>query len=406
MLIGAEIIIINKNSKTDEGSTVVNNENQNKIEEIAKRSTEETNIYTILEVEDIIKNVYKYREENNKQALYNVTDASYKVNNNISVNNIEVLYSDAKEYYIQEVYNLKTDKEEIYYVYGLILKKENNDVADCYLKINKDLKNGTYSIEPLDLEEYKKAKNGEINQIDYIEIKQNNDNKYDYNIFSAKDISQKYITDYIFKLKYKTEEAFNLLDEEYKNKKFNSLDEFKEYIQNNMDRFDNFVLKQYGREENEKTVDYNVIDIDDYYYKITAYYGMKYKIILDNYTIETEEYVKKYNSATDNDKITTCINKFFKLIDSKEYKNAYSYLDDTFKQTNFNTVDRFETYAKQKFFNHNMVSIESAEQVGDIYSCKVKIKSGVSVSAMSKDITVIIMLKENTDFVMSFSIDK
>ena len=207
-------------------------------------------------------------------------------------------------------------------------------------------------------------------------------------------------------MKYIPDVAFGTLDEEYRNKKFSNIDEFKSYIKNNSERFDDFIIRSYGREATENITNYEVEDINNYYYKIKASSGMDYTIILDDYTVESNEYVQKYNSSSDSTKIATCINKFFKLIDSKEYKSAYAYLDDTFKQKNFDTVGKFETYAKQNFFNNNTVTISSAEKVGDIYSCKVQIKSGVSVAAMSKDITVIIKLKENTDFVMSFSINK
>lgn len=399
------VILIRQTSNIDENNTVVNNGEQSNQNELAKNSIEETNIYTILAIDNIIQNMFDYMRDNNKQALYNITDSNYVQKNNITTDNATSIYINVQKYYIQEVYVFQTNTRAEYYTYGFILKKGDSKAENYYLKINRDLKNSTFSIEPLKEEEYKKAKNGEINQIENVEIKENSYNKYNYNLYSSKDVVKRYIKDYIFKMKYMPEVAFNLLDEEYRNKKFSNLDEFKNYVQKNSDRFDNFVLKSYGKEIEGNMTQYVATDTNDYYYQIKASTGMKYSVILDNYTIETEEYVQKYNSASDSTKIATCINKFFKLIDSKEYKNAYSYLDDTFKQTNFNTVDKFETYAKQKFFNHNIVSIESAEKVGDVYSCKVQIKSGVSLSAMSEDITVIIMLKENTDFVMSFSMN-
>lgn len=408
ILISIVVVLMNQANKQDTYNNVDTELRQDKLIELEKNSVEEENTYIVFSLNDIIQNLFDYISNNSNKTVYNLTSLSYIQKNNITTDNVSTIYTSNKNkttYYIQDVYSIQTYEEAIYYTYGVILKDGSNKVEDCYMKINIDFQNSTFSMEPLKIEEYNKAKNGEINQIESMNITLNESNQYNSQSFSTEKMTKRYIKDYIFKMKYMPEVAFKLLDEEYRNKKFSNLDEFKNYVQKNSDRFDNFVLKSYGKEIEGNMTQYVATDTNDYYYQIKASTGMKYSVILDNYTIETEEYVQKYNSASDSTKIATCINKFFKLIDSKEYKNAYSYLDDTFKQTNFNTVDKFETYAKQKFFNHNIVSIESAEKVGDVYSCKVQIKSGVSLSAMSEDITVIIMLKENTDFVMSFSMN-
>lgn len=398
------IILIKQNNNIDE-NLLPNNELAN-TKVYASNSVKENNIYTILAIDNVIQNVIDYAKESNKQALYNITETNYIKRNNISTDNVITIYENIEKYYIQEMYVFETSTMSEYYTYGFILKENNDKPENYYFKVCKDSSNSTFSVSPLKIDEYNKAKEGEINKTENESIKSNSYNKYNYNLYSGKDVAEKYINDFIFKMKYIPDVAFGTLDEEYRNKKFSNIDEFKSYIKNNSERFDDFIIRSYGREATENITNYEVEDINNYYYKIKASSGMDYTIILDDYTVESNEYVQKYNSSSDSTKIATCINKFFKLIDSKEYKSAYAYLDDTFKQKNFDTVGKFETYAKQNFFNNNTVTISSAEKVGDIYSCKVQIKSGVSVAAMSKDITVIIKLKENTDFVMSFSINK
>ena len=398
------IILIKQNNNIDE-NLLPNNELAN-TKVYASNSVKENNIYTILAIDNVIQNVIDYAKENNKQALYNITETNYIKRNNISTDNVITIYENIEKYYIQEMYAFETSTMSEYYTYGFILKENNDKPENYYFKVCKDSSNSTFSVSPLKIDEYNKAKEGKINKTENESIKSNLYNKYNYNLYSGKDVAEKYINDFIFKMKYIPDVAFGTLDEEYRNKKFSNIDEFKSYIKNNSERFDDFIIRSYGREATENITNYEVEDINNYYYKIKASSGMDYTIILDDYTVESNEYVQKYNSSSDSTKIATCINKFFKLIDSKEYKSAYAYLDDTFKQKNFDTVGKFETYAKQNFFNNNTVTISSAEKVGDIYSCKVQIKSGVSVAAMSKDITVIIKLKENTDFVMSFSINK
>lgn len=398
------IILIKQNNNIDE-NLLPNNELAN-TKVYASNSVKENNIYTILAIDNVIQNVIDYAKENNKQALYNITETNYIKKNNISTDNVITIYENIEKYYIQEMCAFETSTMSEYYTYGFILKENNDKPENYYFKVCKDSSNSTFSVSPLKIDEYNKAKEGKINKTENESIKSNLYNKYNYNLYSGKDVAEKYINDFIFKMKYIPDVAFGTLDEEYRNKKFSNIDEFKSYIKNNSERFDDFIIRSYGREATENITNYEVEDINNYYYKIKASSGMDYTIILDDYTVESNEYVQKYNSSSDSTKIATCINKFFKLIDSKEYKSAYAYLDDTFKQKNFDTVGKFETYAKQNFFNNNTVTISSAEKVGDIYSCKVQIKSGVSVAAMSKDITVIIKLKENTDFVMSFSINK
>ena len=398
------IILIKQNNNIDE-NLLPNNELAN-TKVYASNSVKENNIYTILAIDNVIQNVIDYAKESNKQALYNITETNYIKRNNISTDNVITIYENIKKYYIQEMYAFETSTMSEYYTYGFILKENNDKPENYYFKVCKDSSNSTFSVSPLKIDEYNKAKEEKINKIENESIKSNLYNKYNYNLYSGKDVAEKYINDFIFKMKYIPDVAFGTLDEEYRNKKFSNIDEFKSYIKNNSERFDDFIIRSYGREATENITNYEVEDINNHYYKIKASSGMDYTIILDDYTVESNEYVQKYNSSSDSTKIATCINKFFKLIDSKEYKSAYAYLDDTFKQKNFDTVGKFETYAKQNFFNNNTVTISSAEKVGDIYSCKVQIKSGVSVAAMSKDITVIIKLKENTDFVMSFSINK
>ncbi len=398
------IILIKQNNNIDE-NLLPNNELAN-TKVYASNSVKENNIYTILAIDNVIQNVIDYAKESNKQALYNITETNYIKRNNISTDNVITIYENIEKYYIQEMCAFETSTMSEYYTYGFILKENNDKPENYYFKVCKDSSNSTFSVSPLKIDEYNKAKEGKINKTENESIKSNLYNKYNYNLYSGKDVAEKYINDFIFKMKYIPDVAFGTLDEEYRNKKFSNIDEFKSYIKNNSERFDDFIIRSYGREATENITNYEVEDINNYYYKIKASSGMDYTIILDDYTVESNEYVQKYNSSSDSTKIATCINKFFKLINSKEYKSAYTYLDDTFKQKNFDTVGKFETYAKQNFFNNNTVTISSAEKVGDIYSCKVQIKSGVSVAAMSKDITVIIKLKENTDFVMSFSINK
>lgn len=285
----------------------------------------------------------------------------------------------------------------------MILKGET--IEKYYLKVRVDNNHNTFLTEELSEEEYKKAKNGEIKEINTEEIQPKGDNTYTLKSFSSEDIARRYIKDYTLKVKYLPNTAFELLEDTYKTKKFQKIDEFQNYVQRNKDRFQNFVMSKYGCEVQEDSIEYTVLDLKDNYYKIIVYDALNYKIILDNYTIETEEYIEEYNNASEENKVATCISKFIKLVNAKEYSQIYNFLDNTFKQNNFNTIEKFESYMENNFFNNNIVTIESAEKIGEVYSCKVTIKSGVGVAAEEKKLSIMIKLLEGTDFVISFNIE-
>ena len=339
---------------------------------------------TLIELEE-----YTSREKNDN-VFFSISDIIQKQINDV-------------QYYGQEMYTIQDYTHATYYTYGLILKEEK--VEDYYLKVTVDNINNLFLTEQLNREEYNKAKNGEIKEINNKEIPKTDNNTYTLKSFSSEEISRRYIKDYMLKVKYLPNIAFELLEDSYRIKKFQTVDEFKNYILRNENRFQNFVMSKYECAVQENSIEYTVLDINNNYYKIIAYSTLNYKIVLDNYTIDTKEYVEKYNSASEDSKITTCISKFIKLVNAKEYSQIYNYLDTTFKQNNFNTIEKFENYMKSNFFNNNIVTIESKEKIGDIYSCKVVIKSGVGLSAEEKSISIMIQLLEGTDFVMSFSIE-
>ena len=64
----------------------------------------------------------------------------------------------------------------------------------------------------------------------------------------------------------------------------------------------------------------------------------KYSVVLDTYTIDLPEFIEKYNSANEKTKVGLNIQKVFDAINNEDYEYVYNKLDNTFKQTNFKTV--------------------------------------------------------------------
>ena len=180
-------------------------------------------------------------------------------------------------YYIQDVYTLQDFDRQIYYTYGLILK--NNKITDGYFKVK--VANELFVVETLELEEYNNAKQGKINKLEDVNIEKNEWNKYQFINYSSKELAEKYINDFIIKIKYSPDIAYTLLEDSYKQKRFINISSFKNYINNNNKRFDNFSISTSNIEIKENSTEYIVLDGYNNYYKIIVYSAMNYQIILE-----------------------------------------------------------------------------------------------------------------------------
>lgn len=218
-------------------------------------------------------------------------------------------------------------------------------------------------------------------------------------------IVRQYVDNFIQTAKSDANKAYNLLDEEYKAKKFGSMDNFKNYLSNNLEKIQNSSISKYSAKDMDDYIQYYYIDSNDNTFLIRKPKGKEnYTILLDEYTVKEKEYINSYNKLSNVQKVYNNIFIFFRIINEKEYKSAYNLLDETFKQNNFPTVAKFEEYAKSHFWNNSVITIKSIEKQGDIYTGSLKIESGFGLSAEQISKTYAIQLKENAGFVMSFGV--
>ena len=109
-------------------------------------------------------------------------------------------------------------------------------------------------------------------------------NEYIPTYVSEEDMAKIYLNDYIFKMFSNPEEAYKLLDEEYREKKFGSYDNFKKHIYSlnyssfNMDRYFIKTKRSYNI--------YGVYDTNDNLFIFKTKGVMQYKVYLDDYTVE------------------------------------------------------------------------------------------------------------------------
>ena len=354
------------------------------INELLENNTIEnkTKLYSMLNEEYISEekinnvNIYEKFNKNNKSNIYIDTITSTNLSNNV------------KAYLV---------KGKI--VYGIYRE-------GYKLIITLDLKNNTFSVYP---NEYvssiqgNKTEAGDILNIKLAEeISQNDYNTYEDQSRKYETISQLYYEKMKSDMLYDYEYLYNMLDSEYRDKRFGNLDNFKNYIYLNNNAIKNAEIEQYSRTYGDGYIEYICVDTIGNHYKFKSTSTMEYTIWLDDYTIETEDFKTKYAAATKEIKVTTNIDKFIKMINNYDYEAAYKLLDATYKNNNLPILDSYKQYISNKFFSRNTCTITNIAQQGQYYVVALTIQNCEN-EKQTKSAKIIMELGNDTEFVMSFA---
>ena len=176
-----------------------------------------------------------YSNEEIQEQVYQYLSEKYIEENNIQKNNVFNFVSSLTVSPIVIPYEIKkidNNNLDTFIVNVVIENRDNyNFIGQEYLIINLDKEKQLYSIEP---------KGNNYNDIDEIELESLEETITSKQLNTYKSASATYeeITKYYFNM-YKQlslgapEIAYQLLNEEYRNKRFENVDNFKEYIQEN-----------------------------------------------------------------------------------------------------------------------------------------------------------------------------
>ncbi len=112
-------------------------------------------------------------------------------------------------------------------------------------------------------------------------------NEINYLYISTEDVIRKYFNDYKNILINNKEEAYNLLNKDYREKRFNNYDNFLSYLDNNVTEYTySLGIDKYSVSSiNGKKV-YNVIANNKNQFIFKENSIMNYEVYLDNYTVE------------------------------------------------------------------------------------------------------------------------
>lgn len=421
-------IISPQNNNIEDDFTIAKPEESYILEE---NVTLEKNYNTFFTVEKNIQNFNLYLKVKNKKAVYELLSKEMIQNNGINEENVlDYVYSlnvNNYEFRLKELYVSESYIYPEYYAKGEIIQR--NQINTLYYLIQVDQNKMTWEIEPIlkqRYEEYIKSKAQSKNKV----IEETTYNKFKITTVNDEDIAKKYFRNLIYDLLHNTQETYNMLENEYKIKRFSTLENFQNFINeksSNLLSMDMYSIKHLEEFENEELYNeylrnlkqvglnkYHIkkytnytqyVCIDDYNncYIFNETSPMNYTVLLDTYTVDLPEFIEKYNNSTTEEKILLNIQKCFEAINNKDYNYVYNKLDETFKANNFGSIERFEEYIKNNFFEQNEVTASNPQKQDDIYLYDITIKN--ALNATQKNKTFVMKLKEGTDFVMSFNIE-
>ena len=207
---------------------------------------------------------YKITNQDEKdEAILNLLDKEYCDNNDIDKNNIsknieettneEIIVSANKmNKLISESKNVA-----IYAVYAI--KENNKNKQEQYYVVKIDNSNGCFAIIPLDNTKYKSLEEIDIKNTTR-SIEKNTRNKVIKSDINDSQVANKYFKEFKTALLNNADEAYNMLNEEYKNSRFGNLDTFKKYISDNLKDMQQLQVLQYNKVSYEDYTEYAVQD--------------------------------------------------------------------------------------------------------------------------------------------------
>lgn len=341
--------------------------------------------------EDALENIMIEKALNNRDWIKMLASYSRKKINILEIN--KLFYNNMLVYLLTIEYD-----------------KKNTDNIIVFI----DEKNESFSILPDKI--WKKiSKENLVSLLDEINIEQiekNNYNEVKKIKLDEEKICLQYYYDYLDLLRNDPDKLYEKLNKEYREKRFENIENFKKYINDNKEMLQKSILSNYQVKDINDYKEYTCVDENGKYYVFCATAAMKYTLYLDTYTVDLPEFTEKYNSANDQEKVILNIGKVISAINNDDFKYFYNKLADSFKNNYFENEDALKNYWLDNLYKKNKVEFMDFNREGNLYTYKLKItkqyeegeESTFGKDSPSSFINIVMQLKEGTDFVMSFSV--
>ena len=284
-----------------------------------------------------------------------------------------------------------------YVVEGVLIDKHKGDKTDFHLVIIMDKINNTFAIIP---DAYIQSKNITLwensNLVLYEEeqIRRNDSNQYIDRKASPEEICKRYFADYQTNLMYDTQYVYDSLEKEYREKRFGSFDDFEKYVQRNLEEMKACYLSKYLVNTYE--------GYTEYVCKATK--PLQFTMTLDTYTLPNEKFTNTYHDSEDQMKVMMNVDKWIQMINNRDYRTAYQFLEENFRKDRFGTVEKFEEYMRTYLPDHYRIDFGTFSDQGQIYIQDISLSDMTGKDLETKQKSIIMKLEEDTHFVMSFDV--
>lgn len=342
-------------------------------------------------------------------SLYNMLSEEYIIENSITEANIYDMVTGG-EMHINELYSQELNENiTAFVVYGKLKSYKDNKTYDYGYIINIDFNNKTFEIYPY---EYMVENNiTDISKIDSLSINKETIESNSYNIVVFKittdeEMAKEYFDIYKYLLINDKAGLYEVLDEEYRETRYNSEADFLNCIDNEFNTMVSSIVYEYSVSYYDNYSYYILKDQKENYYIFKTSAVMDYTLYLDNHTIDLPQFTEKYNSNNDENKVAMNIEKIKDAINTKDYKYIYEKLDTTFRNNKFPTLEEFTNFIKNNLFEKNTIGYRNIENQSDIYIIKLDVSDKADESLEIRILNVIMKLKEGTDFTMSFNMNE
>ena len=215
-----------------------------------------------------------------------------------------------------------------------------------------------------------------------------------------------YLKNYCLMAAYYPEIGYDLLDQEFRDKKYNSIEEYKQYVSDNMSSLLYATVKENRVIEKEGYNLFIVVDANNNYYFFKVTDIMKYSVITDIYTVDIEEITNHYDDSNVQQRVVINIQKIVSALNNKDYEYVYSKLSESFKQNQYPTYEQFKEYISSITNGKSEVSFELFRNEGEIYIYDITLGGNRAGAGSPVKMQIIMKLKDNRNFEMSFNIEE
>lgn len=349
-------------------------------------------------------------KEANFDILYTLYDQEYIEDSGLDKNQIKSnlkKYEEADDISIDKMYYQDISDNIGIFIADISLCKEHKRLdGDNRILARIDKMKTTFAIIPENNQYEDMYMENSLNFSDK-EIQKNTYNKYPLKNIEDTQIIEDFLYKYKDMVLYNREEAYDLFEEEYRNKRFGDYQAFSKYVDNNLQDIAKLSFTKYLVNNYDGYKEYVCKDKYENLYIFHETTVMNFKIMLDTYTLDNEKFLQKYNSSDDQYKVAMNIDKWVQMLNNRDYQAAFNVLDETFRTNNFeNDVDQFEEYMRKYFPEHYKLEFgEFSEETGT-YMQEITLKDITEQDEKEISKTIYMELGEGTNFVMSFNLTR